>query len=385
MDRAYLERLNPARLPSPCFVVDERRLAANAAVLDRVQQRTGARILLALKGFATFAAFGPLRAVLAGTCASGPYEARLGRETFGGEVHVASPAYGERDIATLRELADVVVFNSFAQLRRFRPAVEAAARPIRIGMRINPEHSEGKVALYDPCTPGSRLGVRRADFEPETLDGVSGLHFHTLCEHGADALVRTLAAVEEKFGEFLPAMEWINLGGGHHITRADYDVDRLCRTIEDLRRRYGLAVYLEPGEAVALDAGLLVTTVLDVVPADLPVAILDTSAACHMPDVLEMPYRPEVIGAGRPGEKAHTCRLAGKSCLAGDVVGAYSFDRPLAAGDRLAFCDMAIYSMVKTNTFNGVPLPAICRYDSRSGELEVVRRFGYEDFKVRLS
>ena len=377
--------MSPQRLPSPCFVVDEARLAANAAVLDAVQRRSGARILLALKGFAAFAAFGPLRGVLAGTCASGPFEARLGRETFGGEVHVASPAYSASDIEELVDLADHLVFNSFAQLRRFLPHVQAAGRRIEIGIRINPEHSEAAVPIYDPCTPGSRLGVRRVHFEPEMMAHITGLHFHTLCEQNADALDRTLAAVEERFGAFLPALKWLNMGGGHHITRADYDIDRLCGCIERVRTRYGLKVYLEPGEAVALDAGLLVATVLDVVAADMPVAILDTSAACHMPDVLEMPYRPKVIGAGAPGEKPFTCRLAGKSCLAGDVIGEYSFDRPLAAGDWLAFLDMAIYSMVKTNTFNGVPLPAIARYDSRTGALAVVRRFGYEDFRNRLS
>jgi carboxynorspermidine decarboxylase len=386
MDRAYLERLNPARLPSPCFVVDEAVLAANAAVLDGVQRRTGARILLALKGFATFATFGPLRGVLAGTCASGPYEARLGRETFGGEVHVASPAYTPEDIEELVVLGDHIVFNSFGQLRRFLPRVRAADRPIEVGIRINPEHSEGKVAIYDPCNAGSRLGVRRKDFAAEMLADIDGLHFHSLCEHNADALARTLEAVEEKFGAFLSRLKWLNMGGGHHITRADYDIDLLCDCIERVKTRYGVRVYLEPGEAVALNAGLLVASVLDVVPTDaLPVAILDTSASCHMPDVLEMPYRPEVIGAGRTGEKAFSYRLAGKSCLAGDVIGDYSFDAALRPGDRLAFLDMAIYSMVKTNTFNGVPLPAIARYDSRTGALEVVRRFGYGDFKNRLS
>lgn len=386
MDRAYLERLNPARLPSPCFVVDEALLAANAAVLDGVQRRTGARILLALKGFATFSAFGPLRGVLAGTCASGPYEARLGRETFGGEVHVASPAYTEADIEELVALADHIVFNSFDQLRRFLPRLRAPGRPVEVGIRINPEHSEGRVAIYDPCTTGSRLGVRRRDFAPEMLAHLDGLHFHSLCEHNADALARTLEAVEEKFGAFLSRLKWLNMGGGHHITRADYDVDLLCACIQGVKNRYGVEVYLEPGEAVALNAGLLVASVLDLVATDaLPVAILDTSAACHMPDVLEMPYRPEVIGAGRPGEKAFSCRLAGKSCLAGDVIGDYSFDAALRPGDRLAFLDMAIYSIVKTNTFNGVPLPAIARYDSRTGVLEVVRRFGYADFKNRLS
>ena len=376
---------NLAQLPSPCFIVDEALLERNVRILDTVQQRTGAKILLALKGFATFSTFRVLNKVLRGTCASSPHEARLGREEFGGEVHAFAAAYSDDDMRELVTLADHIVFNSFAQLTRFRPMVQACGRQIEIGLRVNPQHSEGAVPIYDPCAPGSRLGIRREHFLPEQLEGVSGLHFHTLCEQNADALDRTLAAVEEQFGEFLHGMRWLNFGGGHHITREDYDIDRLCRCIERVQQRYNVQVYLEPGEAVALQAGYLTGTVLDIVQADMPVAILDASAACHMPDVLEMPYRPFVIGSGQRGEKAHSYRFAGKSCLAGDVIGEYSFDTPLQAGDKVVFTDMAIYSMVKTNTFNGLQLPAIARYHSEKDELEVVRRFGYEDFRNRLS
>ena len=385
MDRSYLARLKPERLPSPCFVVDEHLLEKNLAILDRVQRETGARVLLALKCFAMFSVFPLLNRVLKGTCASGPYEARLGSEEFGGEVHVASPAYSDSDMDELLTLADHIVFNSFGQFERFYPKVRQSGRNIAVGLRINPRHSEVKTPIYDPCAPGSRLGISREHFEGKSLDGVTGLHFHTLCELDSDSLERTLEAVERQFGEVLHGMEWLNMGGGHHITREGYDIERLCRLIERTRKKYDLQVYLEPGEAVALNAGILVSTVLDVTPLETPVAILDTSAACHMPDVLEMPYRPEVIGAAMPGVKRYTYALGGKSCLAGDVVGEYSFDHPLKPGDMVAFCDMAIYSMVKTNTFNGVPLPAIARYRPETDALHVVRRFDYLDFKSRLS
>ncbi|MFA9393410.1 MAG: carboxynorspermidine decarboxylase [Halodesulfovibrio sp.] len=385
MDRSYLQKLNPERLPSPCFVVDEAKLADNAAILDSVQQRTGAKILLALKGFATYSTFPVLSGVLHGTCASSPHEARLGREEFGGEVHSFAAAYSDNDMAEIIKYSDHIVFNSFAQLRKYRPLIQASERTIKIGVRVNPQHSEGATPIYDPCSPGSRLGVRLENFDENDLEGVSGLHFHTLCEQDADALDRTLEAVEKQFGHLLQNMEWLNFGGGHHITREGYDIDRLCACIERAKTRYSVQVYLEPGEAVALDAGLLVATVLDVIKADMDIAILDASAACHMPDVLEMPYRPFVIDSAENGEKAHSYRLAGKSCLAGDVIGEYSFDTPLKAGDRLAFTDMAIYSMVKTNTFNGLQLPAIARYNPNSGDLHVVREFGYDDFRCRLS
>lgn len=382
-----------SRVPSPCFVVDEELLEKNAAVLETVQRRTGARILLALKGFAMWSLFpllsadrsrgghGPLR----GVCASSVDEARLGREEFGGEVHAFAAAWSDAEMRELLPLVDHISFNSFAQWRRFRDLIARSGRPVSCGMRINPEHSEGATALYNPCSPTSRLGVRLRQFQGEALEGLEGLHFHTLCEQGADALARTLSAVENAFGFCMGAMRWINFGGGHHITRPGYDLDLLCRCIDRVRQRYAVEVYLEPGEAVALNAGWLVSTVLDVVNADMPVVILDTSAAAHMPDVLEMPYRPEVIGAAPAGEKAWTCRLAGKSCLAGDSIGEYSFDAPLVPGQRLIFTDMAHYSMVKTTTFNGLRLPDIARYRPSRDAFQIVRRFGYEDFRTRLS
>jgi carboxynorspermidine decarboxylase len=381
------EDLLPADLPTPCFVVDEARLLANLDVLAALRRRTGVNILLALKGFAMFSVFPLLRGVLQGVCASSPHEARLGREEFGGEVHVFAAAYSDGDMDEIAPLADHIVFNSFSQRDRLleRARERAAGRALAFGLRVNPEHSEGAAPIYDPCAPGSRLGIRRAAFAGRALTGISGLHFHTLCEQDAAPLARTLEAVERKFGEFLPGMRWLNMGGGHHITRPGYDLDLLCRCIVRMRDAYGLAVYLEPGEAVALNAGVLAATVLDVLEADMPVAVLDASAAAHMPDVLEAPYRPEVSGAGLPGEKAWTCRLAGKSCLAGDHIGEYSFDAPLRVGTRLIFLDMAHYSMVKTTTFNGLGLPAIALLRDRVRDLRLVRRFGYEDFRTRLS
>ena len=382
-------RFDPARVATPAFVVDEGLLADNLTVLGRVKARTGCRILLALKCFAMYRVFPQLAEVLDGVCCSSPHEARLGREEFGREVHSFAAAYSAADIEDLALTSDHLVFNSFAQKDRFMPLARQRAaslgRELAFGLRINPEHSEGAVPLYDPCAPGSRLGIRRADFRTDRLDGISGLHWHNLCEQDADCLERTVAAVEHAFGDVLPRMAYVNFGGGHHITRPGYDLDLLVSIVNRFRERWGVQVYLEPGEAVALNAGYLVATVLDVVNADLPVAIIDASVPAHMPDVLEMPYRPHVIGAGEPGEKGWTCRIGGLSCLAGDVAGEYSFDRPLVAGDRLVFTDMAIYTMVKTNTFNGVQLPAIVLYHPDEDRLETVRRFGYEDFKTRLS
>ena len=382
-------RFDPARVATPAFVIDEGLLADNLTVLGRVKARTGCRILLALKCFAMYRVFPQLAEVLDGVCCSSPHEARLGREEFGREVHSFAAAYSAADIEDLALTSDHLVFNSFAQKDRFMPLARqraaAAGRRLEFGLRINPEHSEGAVPLYDPCAPGSRLGIRRADFRTDRLDGISGLHWHNLCEQDADCLERTVAAVEHAFGDVLPRMAYVNFGGGHHITRPGYDLDLLVSIVNRFRERWGVQVYLEPGEAVALNAGYLVATVLDVVNADLPEAIIDASVPAHMPDVLEMPYRPHIIGAGEPGEKGWTCRIGGLSCLAGDVAGEYSFDRPLVAGDRLVFTDMAIYTMVKTNTFNGVQLPAIVLYHPDEDRLETVRRFGYEDFKTRLS
>jgi len=375
------------KAPSPAYVVDVERLKANLAVLDSVQQRTGAKILLALKGFAMHALFPLIRETLHGVCASSPHEARLGRELFGREVHSFAPAFSATDIDELVQLSDHIVFNSFAQWERHRERVLASPRHISCGLRINPEHSEGAVAIYDPCARGSRLGIRRADFDGRSLDGIDGLHWHTLCEQNSDALERTLDVVERKFGSLMHGMQWINFGGGHHITRPDYDIDRLCRCIDRVTTRYKVQVYLEPGEAVALHTGFLVASVLDVVeaPGEIPVAILDTSASAHMPDVLEMPYRPGIIGADLPGVRPHTYRLGGLTCLAGDVIGDYSFDAPLTPGARIVFTDMAHYTMVKNTTFNGILLPSICSWNPVSGDLITHRKFGYPDYRDRLS
>ncbi len=373
-----------ADIPTPAYVVDEAALERNLAVLSSVQDRTGCRIIMALKGFAMFSLFPQIRRHLQGVAASSVDEARLGWEEFQKEVHVFSPGYRESDFDELLRYADHLVFNSFAQWDRFKPFVRQSGKSVRCGMRVNPEHSEVKVALYDPCGPGSRLGVTRRHFREGDLEGLSGLHFHNLCELNADSLVRTLAAFEEKFGEFLPRLEWVNFGGGHHITRPDYDIELLCGTVKEFRERHGLEVYLEPGEAVALNTGVLVSRVVDVVQNDLQIAILDTSAAAHMPDVLEMPYRPAVVGAGEPGEHPHTYRLGGLTCLAGDVIGDYSFPEPLKVGDPLVFLDMAHYTMVKNNTFNGVRLPTIA-IRREGGAIRVIRQFGYEDYRNRLS
>lgn len=362
----------------------------NLDILDGIKRATGCTILLALKGFAMWRTFPQLRKVLDGVCASSPWEARLGREEFGGEVHVFAAAYSDGDVKELLTLCDEIDFNSVAQWRRFRPQIEevnclrrAGGLPnILAGLRINPECSTGRVPMYDPCAAKSRLGIRRAALDEEVLEGISGLHFHTLCEQGADALEITLDAVEKKFGDLLGGMEWINFGGGHWITREGYDCDQLCRLITRTRERYGVRVILEPGEAVALDAGVLVASVLDVVDNDGPIAILDCSCTCHMPDVLEMPYRPEIEGAGEPGEKPHTVRLAGVSCLAGDVIGDYSFDAPIQPGDRIVFKDMAHYTMVKTSFFNGITHPSIIL--KRGDAVDVVRQFTYADYKNRL-
>ena len=373
------------QLPSPCYVVDEDVLGKNLAILDGVQVRTGARIILALKGFAMHRVFPQIREVLGGTTASSVSEAMLGREKFGGEVHAYAPAYSEEDIAALLPLVDHLVFNSVSQYQRFGERVRSfTGRQISIGLRINPEYSEVKTALYDPCRKGSRLGIRRDELEGVDLSGVDGFHFHTMCEQNSDTLERTVEAVEAKFADLFGGLKWFNFGGGHHISRADYDVERLCRVIDGFTSRHRLQVYLEPGEAIALNAGILVGRVLDINEGPEKNVILDLSATAHMPDVLEMPYRPEIRRAGQAGEKAHTYQLGGLTCLAGDQIGTYSFDQPLSLGDRLIFEDMAHYTMVKNTTFNGVGLPAIV-LRKKNGDFEVVREFGYEDYRDRLS
>lgn len=375
--------LDLAKVPSPCFVVDQEAIENNLAVLDSVQKKTGAKILLALKAFAMFSIFPVLNKILAGTCASSVDEARLGREEFGGEVHTFSPAYGEQTLKQILKLSDHVTFNSVSQWQRFKPLCEEFGSQVKFGLRLNPEHSEVKTSIYDPCAPGSRLGIRKVDLEGSDLAGISGLHFHTLCENDSFAFERVLGVIEEKFGRYCEAASWVNLGGGHHISNPNYDVEHLCTLINRFKQKYDVDVYLEPGEAVALNAGVFVSTVLDIVHNERDIAILDCSVSTHLPDVLEMPYRPDIVGAGMSDEKKYPYRLAGNSCLAGDVVGDYSFDAPLKIGDKLVFTDMAHYTMVKTTTFNGVRLPAIALADRN--DFRVIKEFGYLDFKGRLS
>ena len=385
-------------LPSPCYVIDLAALRRNLAVLDQVQRDAGCTIVLALKGFAMWSVFPEIRRYLKGCCASGWWEARLAREEFGGEVLTYSPAYQDDEIEALLEITDHLDFNSLGQWWRFRDRILAHPRhrngSLRCGLRVNPECSTGSTPLYDPCAPGSRLGVTAAELAGANLEGLTGLHFHTLCEQGAEDLETTLSAFEEKFGQVLarPEFTWLNMGGGHWITKADYNRELLATLVKRTKERYGVEVYLEPGEAIAIHTGVLRSTVVDVVRnGGLEIAILDVSATAHMPDVLEMPYRPTVFGpdgrtaAGAPGERAHTCRLAGPTCLAGDVIGDFSFDEPLRPGDLLVFDDMAHYTMVKTTTFNGVRHPAIATFDPATGEARVVREFRYEDYRNRLS
>ena len=386
-DNPFL-KFDSGRVPSPCFVVDRASVEANLQILKYVADQSGARVLSALKAFSMWNLAPLISGYLSGTCASGIHEARLGREFYKGEVHVFSAAYSRADMEELLHIADHLVFNSFGQWRQFRDAVfaEQAHRPgLKAGLRINPEHSEGTTPIYDPCAPGSRLGITRALFEPDQLQGITGLHFHTLCEQDVPPLARTLKAVEAGFGDVLPKMEWINFGGGHLITEPGYQVEELITLIKDFSARYDVQVYLEPGEAVAIHSGVLVSEILDIVPTEYQQTILDISATCHMPDTLEMPYRPHVLNSGLKDELAHNYRLGGMTCLAGDVIGDYSFQEILHIGDRLVFDDMAHYTMVKTSTFNGIPLPSLAVWDSRTDELEIIRQFGYEDFRNRLS
>jgi carboxynorspermidine decarboxylase len=371
--------------PSPAYVVDLGRLRHNLAILDDVQKRSGAKILMALKAFSMWSVFPLIRKTLQGVCASSPWEAQLGREEFGREVHSFAAAFKENDVVELLQISNHLVFNSFHQLERFRPLWEKERGRVSIGLRVNPEHSEGHTEIYDPCAPKSRLGIPRTEFEGRSLNGVEGLHFHTLCEQLFEPLERTARAFEEKFGKFLPQMKWLNLGGGHHITRDGYDIDGLVELVKYFKGKYGVEVYLEPGETVAIGTGILVAEVLDIVKNDMEIAILDVSATCHMPDILEMPYRPGLYGAFEAGEKPYTYRLGGPSCLAGDIIGDWSFEKPLQTGARLAFEDMSHYTMVKTTTFNGIQHPAICTWEPDTGELKVVRSFKYQDFKQRLS
>ena len=365
---------------TPAYVVDEKKLIENCEILKSVQEHTGCKILLAQKAFSMFRVYPIISQYLAGTTASGLFEAKLGREEFAGEVHVFEPAYKYEDICEIVDTADYIYFNSLRQLEKFGHICRQSRK--QIGLRVNPECSTQETAIYDPCAVGSRLGVRAEDLK--SFPDIDGIHFHTLCEQGADALEITLKAVEEKFGKYLHLCKWVNFGGGHHITKEGYDIPLLEKLITDFQQKYDVQVYLEPGEAIALNAGYLVTEIMDIVHNGMDILILDASASCHMPDVLEMPYRPPLFESGMPDEKQYLYRLSSCTCLAGDVIGDYSFDNPLHIGDRLCFEDMAIYSMVKNNTFNGMPLPDIGVLHT-DGNYEVVKHFGYSDFKERLS
>ena len=372
-------------IPTPAYVIDEAKLENNCRILADIIRKTGCHILLAQKAFSAFNLYPMIGKYLSGTTASGLYEARLGREEMGKENHVFAPAYKQEDMDELVKICDHIVFNSVSQLEKYRYVTKL----VSVGIRVNPEFSTQKDhAIYDPCTPGSRLGIRREELKDVDLTGVEGIHFHTLCEQNSDDLERTLVAIEEKFGDILPRMKWVNFGGGHHITRDDYDRERLIKCIEHIKNKYEVEIYLEPGEAVALNAGYLVSTVLEEVKnSGINNLILDASAACHMPDVLEMPYTPPIEGALTDEGKETGCfhyRLSGNTCLAGDIIGDYVFDRKIEIGDRLTFCDMAIYSMVKNNTFNGIGLPSIYRMSSE-GECTLIKKFSYGDFKGRLS
>lgn len=388
--KSIIELGHRAELPTPCYLEHRGLLARNLEILDQVQKRSGATIILALKGFAMFSVFDQISKVLAGTTASSINEARLGLEEFKGQIHVYCVAYTEAEISWLSTVANHITINSLSQWKQFSSIIHGNRNKASYALRINPKYSEVATEVYNPCRPGTRFGVS-ADALHEAwaagrLEGLEGLHFHTMCEQNSDTLARTLEAVERQFGDLLHKMKWLNMGGGHHITRPDYDIDLLCECVRRIREKYDVEVILEPGEAIALNTGFLVSTVLDRFTSDgREIAILDTSAAAHMPDVLEMPYRPLILGTGKPGEKAHTVTLGGLTCMAGDIIGDYSFDHPPKVGDRLIFTDMAHYSMVKNNTFNGVPLPSIVVYDPGSDKIDVVRRFGYEDYRNRLS
>ena len=371
-------------LPTPSYLVDQRLLIKNLELLSSVKERTGCKILLAQKAFSMFSVYPLIAKYLDGVTSSGVMEARLGYEEMGKEVHTYAPAFADHEMDDVIRYSDHIVFNSFHQWNKFKDKVKNSGKQIECGLRLNPKYSEIDTDIYNPCFTGSRLGITPEQFQPDQLDGIDGLHFHTMCEQNSDTLERTLKGVDDTFGSYIKQMKGLNFGGGHHITRSDYDIETLIRCIQFAQDTYGVQVYLEPGEAVALNTGYLVSTVLDTIENGMHLAILDTSAACHMPDVLEMPYRPHIIGAGLPNEKTYTYRLGGPTCLAGDIIGDYSFDAPLKEGDKLIFCDMAHYTMVKNNTFNGMNLPSIALYSQENG-LQIIKQFGYEDFKSRLS
>ncbi len=370
-------------IKTPAYIIDEAKLRSNCEILADVEKRSGAKILLAQKAFSAYATYPLISQYISGATSSGLFEARLAHEEMKGQNHVFSPAYSDEEMTELCKICDHIVFNSLTQLEHHR--AKWSVSNASVGLRLNPEHStqEGH-EIYDPCAPNSRMGVKERDMTQHLPDGVEGLHIHTLCEQMVEPLIETVAVLEKKFSSLLYEAKWLNLGGGHHITKEGYNIEKLVDLIIRLKQTYNLKIYLEPGEAVALDAGYLATRVMDIVNGDVPILILDTSASCHMPDVLEMPYRPPLINSGEAGEKRFTYCLASRTCLAGDVIGKYSFDEELKVGDMLIFGDMAIYSMVKNNTFNGMPLPDIAILKENNA-YEVIKSFGYKDFKERLS
>lgn len=405
-------QFDPSRVPSPCYVVDEASVERNLKILHQVQRDSGAKVLLALKAFSMFTLSPLFNHYLSGTCSSGRHEMQLAYDHFGGklsgtnkrELHVYNPAYKPADIDYLLTVADHIVFNSAGQWLRYQAQCLAAREQrsgLSFGLRINPMCSTGETALYDPCAEGARLGMNAEEFhhhfaQSDGLTGITGLHFHTLCEQGFDALETTLTAVEAQFAEHLPQMRWLNFGGGHHVTQDGYDREGLVEACRRIQQEYDVQVYLEPGEAAVIRSGVLVSEVLDLPRNRIELAIMDSSATCHMSDTLEMPYRAEILlgkqshwpaesVAGESGDKLHCYRLGGQTCLAGDVMGDYSFDKPLSIGQRLMFDDMSHYTMVKTTTFNGMGLPALAIWNSETDEIQVVKTFGYEDFCQRLS
>jgi len=388
------------KIPTPYYIIDRALLRRNMQILEDVQHRSGCKILLAMKAFSTWGVFQDMVPFLSGVATSSFNETMLGKEEFGKQVHMYSPAYSRQEIRAVLPLVDYLIFNSVNQWKMFKPIVKKYERKIQCGLRINPEYSEVQTELYNPCTSRSRFGIRQDDLELSDLRGIDGFHFHTMCQQGADVLERTLELVEDRFGKYLKRLKWINFGGGHHITRRGYNVDHLCEIVTRFRRKYGLEIFIEPGEAHVLNTGFLVTTVLDVIenPNSIDVAIVDSSAAAHMPDVLEMPYTPEILGARRvvesgadtdtPLEEGRYKYIVGsKTCLSGDIIGEYLMQKPLKVGGRIVFCDMAQYTMCKNTMFNGLNLPAIvsCDSDSPSGNFRVIRKFDYLDFKNRLS
>jgi carboxynorspermidine decarboxylase len=381
-DAGAFTRFDLSRVPSPCFVIDEVAIEKNLQILSEVAEQSGARVLSALKAFSLPVLAPMISKYLSGTCSSGLHEAKLARHFYSGELATYCAGYKPQDIADIIQLSDHVIFNSPSQLKRFLPDVKNSGKNLHVGLRINPEHSEGLIAKYDPCASFSRLGTPVSTLTPEIMDGVDGLHFHTLCEQEFEPLERTWHAVKPQIEQYFGQLKWLNFGGGHHITRHDYNREGLIRFVRQIRDETGLDIYLEPGEAVALDAGILVGEVLDLPYNGMHLAIMDISATCHMPDVIEAPYRPSLLGEIEVGD---AYRLGGPSCLAGDVIGDYKFPHPPQIGDRIAFLDQAHYSLVKTNTFNGVPLPAIALWNSNTDELRIVREFGYEDFLTRLA